>query len=308
MDKVKVINNLLENIKSGNVPWHKPWKTFIAYNYIRKTQYSFLNSILLGEPGGYLTFKQIQDNGFKLKKGSKARYVIIYKDGSGIVQKKEIIEKVEEDENESSVKSNNIQFTNKSKNNTIEIITQEKIKTKYMSSLGVYPITSLVDAPPDDYKQIGPLLENFDIMKNIEKVLDKLNVKVLIGDNACVNIKDRIILMPHENCFDNEYEYIRTLLHEICHIILCQIQGIEEYVEKKYSLDELTVELATILIMLDYGILSEDDKSFDNSIAYCNYYYKLLADNPDNLFKAERFGRKIKEEFVSVELEKLTFK
>ena len=84
---VEMVNEkIIEKLESGVNPWRKPWvfpgqvadANVVACNYISNKAYTGINAILL-EPGYYLTFKQIQQIGGKLKKGSKAQMVVFSK-------------------------------------------------------------------------------------------------------------------------------------------------------------------------------------------------------------------------------------
>ena len=79
-----VTNRIVELLDKGIIPWRKPWKGALAdaedcaISYVTRRAYSMLNQWLLGEPGEYLTFKQIHDLGGKVVKGAKARMVVFY--------------------------------------------------------------------------------------------------------------------------------------------------------------------------------------------------------------------------------------
>lgn len=72
-----VTNKIIEKLENGVIPWHKPWRTVEAVNYVTQKPYRGINRILL-DGGEYLTFKQIQDCGGHLKKGSKSEIVTFY--------------------------------------------------------------------------------------------------------------------------------------------------------------------------------------------------------------------------------------
>lgn len=80
-----VTDKIIEKMKAGIIPWRKPWHGVkgdctdgMAISYTSRRAYSILNQWLLGEPGEYLTFKQIQDLGGKINKGEKAKFVVFY--------------------------------------------------------------------------------------------------------------------------------------------------------------------------------------------------------------------------------------
>ena len=75
-----VTDRVIEQMQQGIIPWHRPWTGAAdgAMNYVTRRPYSLLNQLLLGRDGEWLTWKQIQDCGGKLKKGAKAGMVVYY--------------------------------------------------------------------------------------------------------------------------------------------------------------------------------------------------------------------------------------
>ena len=78
-----VTDRVIEQLEKGIVPWQKPWSGAGladggAINYVSRKPYSFLNQMLLGREGEYLTFKQIKSLGGNIKKGAKAGIVVFF--------------------------------------------------------------------------------------------------------------------------------------------------------------------------------------------------------------------------------------
>ena len=76
----EVTNRIMEQLESGNIPWEKPWiSTGNAVSHATGKPYSLLNQMLLGRPGEYVTFKQCQAEGGKVRKGEKSQMVVFWK-------------------------------------------------------------------------------------------------------------------------------------------------------------------------------------------------------------------------------------
>ena len=75
----EITNRIIAQMEEGIIPWHKPWISGKAISRTTGKPYSLLNQMLLGRPGEYLTFKQCQDAGGKIKKGEKASIVVFWK-------------------------------------------------------------------------------------------------------------------------------------------------------------------------------------------------------------------------------------
>ena len=93
-----VTDRVIEQMQQGIIPWHRPWTGAAdgAMNYVTRRSYSLLNQLLLGRDGEWLTWKQIQDCGGKIKKGAKAGMVVYY--GKFVAKKEKEDGTVEEKE------------------------------------------------------------------------------------------------------------------------------------------------------------------------------------------------------------------
>ena len=76
-----VTDRIVEQMNKGIIPWQRPWHGGLegAKSYVTGKPYSLLNQMMLGKPGEYLTFKQCQQEGGKVKKGEKAQMVVFWK-------------------------------------------------------------------------------------------------------------------------------------------------------------------------------------------------------------------------------------
>ena len=75
-----VTDRIIAQMEQGVIPWLKPWRTNgKAVSHATGKPYSLLNQMLLGRPGEYLTFKQCQTAGGRVKKGEKSNMVVFWK-------------------------------------------------------------------------------------------------------------------------------------------------------------------------------------------------------------------------------------
>ena len=76
----EVTSRIIDQLEQGCIPWAKPW--IASGNAISRATgkpYSLLNQMILGKPGEYVTFKQCQQEGGKVKKDEKASMVVFWK-------------------------------------------------------------------------------------------------------------------------------------------------------------------------------------------------------------------------------------
>lgn len=74
---------ILDSLMKGQLPWREvcfaPKGGTAPYrNFVTGKAYSFLNCLLLGEPGEYASFSQIKERGGHIKKGSTSKIVIFW--------------------------------------------------------------------------------------------------------------------------------------------------------------------------------------------------------------------------------------
>lgn len=75
-----ITDRIIAQMEQGIIPWQKPWiSSGKAISHATGKPYSLLNQMLLGRPGEYLTFRQCQEAGGKVKKGEKSSMVVFWK-------------------------------------------------------------------------------------------------------------------------------------------------------------------------------------------------------------------------------------
>ena len=76
----EVTARIIDQMENGIIPWEKPWIACgKAVSHATGKAYSLLNQMLLGRPGEYLTFKQCQEAGGRVRKGEKSHMVVFWK-------------------------------------------------------------------------------------------------------------------------------------------------------------------------------------------------------------------------------------
>jgi antirestriction protein ArdC len=78
-----VTDKIIAALESGTPPWRKPWQAGIPRNAISNRPYSGINSLLLnlgpyGDPR-WLTTKQANAKGGKIRKGQKSTLIVFWK-------------------------------------------------------------------------------------------------------------------------------------------------------------------------------------------------------------------------------------
>lgn len=277
-----VTDRVIEQLEKGIVPWQKPWSGAGladggAINYVSRKPYSFLNQMLLGREGEYLTFKQIKDLKGNIKKGAKAGIVVFFTMTTH-GKKKE----VDEDGNE---------------------IVTEVINMHSYPILKYYHVFHIDDCEgiESKIKEIEP----DDTLKPIEKAENIINgylsrEKKLRFKNdkpsgdAYYSPSQDMVVVPMLSQYQIVEEYYSTTFHELTHSTMPEYRcnrknemGIAAFGSESYSKEELVAELGSAMICNAINIDSE--KAFKNSVAYLQgWLSKLKNDNKMIIWAASK--------------------
>lgn len=243
-----VTNRILEEIEKGICPWNKPWHGGMegAISYVTRRPYSLLNQFLLGKDGEYLTFKQVQDLGGKVKKGAKSQFVVFFKQYP-------IVEKKMKDKGEM----------------------EEEVH--YIPLLYHYNVFHIDDCEGIQSKMEEKAACALSPVEEAEKVVNnyytrescKLTIK--LSDRAYYSPSLDEVVVPQLDQYNSAEEYYSTLFHETTHST-----GAKKRLDRKleegyfgndpYAKEELVAEIGAAFLVNKCGMDSE--KAFKNSVAY----------------------------------------
>lgn len=264
-----VTDRIIAELEKGIIPWHKPWTGVAladggAVNYVSRRPYSFLNQMLLGRSGEYLTFKQIKDLGGSVKKGAKAQMVVFY-------------------------------TTLAVKQTSVTPEGEEKEESKLIPYLRYYNVFHLDDTTgieskiKDSEKPVEHVNEPIEQAEAIingylsrEPKLKFVNDKP--SDRAFYSPAIDKVVVPKMSQYELVEEYYSTTFHELTHSTMhekrCDRKAdnkMASFGSKDYSREELVAELGSAMLCNFAGIDSE--KAFKNSVAYIQGWLKKLRND-----------------------------
>lgn len=251
-----VTDRIIEQLEQGVIPWHKPW-TGIQSGAISGTTgkpYSLLNQMLLGKPGEWYTFNQIQKLGGRVRKGEKASIVVFWKQTPVSETDPATGEKV-------------VRMIPMLKYFSVFHIDQtEGIERKVIDPEAIDPATdSAADAIIADYIQrSGVKLEHRK------------------GDEAFYSPSADRVVLPLREQFQSMAEYYSTAFHELTHSTghssrLDRISRRAFFGNEEYSREELVAEIGAAALLNHCGI--ETGSSFRNSAAYIQSWLRALRND-----------------------------
>lgn len=264
-----VTDRVIEQMQQGIIPWHRPWTGAAdgAMNYVTRRPYSLLNQLLLGRDGEWLTWKQIQDCGGKLKKGAKAGMVVYY---GKFVAKEEKADGTVEEKEIPVLKYYNV----------FHLSDCTGIESKIEND--VHTTTRPIDAAEDI---INGYLTSEDAPRFHN---DQPRNRAYYAPSTDT------VVVPMISQYDIAEEYYSTTFHELTHSTMkesrCNRRAENEraaFGSANYSREELVAELGAAMLCTVSGL--NNDKAFKNSVAYLQGWLKALKnDNKMMVWAASR--------------------
>ena len=249
----EVTARIIAQMENGVIPWQKPWVACgKAISRTTGKPYSLLNQMLLGRPGEYLTFKQCQEAGGKVKKGEKAQMVVFWK--------------WIETEDEETGEKKEVPFLRYY--NVFHIDQCEGVTAKHTTE------TAFPDGAAADEAAQGIIAD----------YLNRESVKLTHqeGDRAFYRPATDEIVLPLMKQFHSTAEYYSTAFHEITHSTghekrLNRLTHAAFFGTEDYSKEELVAEIGAATLVNHCGI--ETSSGFRNNAAYIQNWLKVLKDD-----------------------------
>lgn len=258
-----VTDRIVQQLEQGVIPWHKPW-TGLQSGAISGTTgkpYSLLNQMLLGKPGEWFTWNQIQKLGGKVRKGEKSSMVVFWKQCPIKEEDPATGEKVER------------MIPMLKYFNVFHIDQTEGIEAKIIDPEAYDPAAdSGADAIIADYLQrSGVKLEHRH------------------GDEAFYRPSDDRVVLPLREQFRDMAEYYSTAFHELTHSTghrsrLDRLSRKAFFGNEEYSREELVAEIGAAALLNHCGI--ETAGSFKNSTAYIQSWLRALRNDKKMIVSA----------------------
>ena len=306
MDKVTKIflEQLVERARTeGDVPWHKPWKSYNQFNWYTLNEYSGINRWLLPK-GEYLTmnqFKQYNESvGFKyhVVKGSKWYPILFVKNIQEDVTfdlPEEVEEKLQGITPDGEVTFicvyNFYGYFLVERHGVRRVLKVKKVRRYYK----VADRTSFVDENniplPSKIEtgEVNVVLENPE--KVVNNYITREKIRFDTGSSAFYLPKFDIITVPDISAFDSSEDYYCTVFHEMAHSTGAKNRLNRDLsgkygANKSYSREEVVAELTTSLLCAETGIqsyCSQNGALYENSVAYVKGWIKYIETTKDDL-------------------------
>lgn len=175
-----VTKRILQRMMQGEIPWRNAWTAGKGQkhpftNRFTGKPYSFLNTLLLGTPGQYATFRQIKEKGGTVKKGSKSKPVIYWGEYIPKDRKEEAKQLEEEGKDTSHLKVRFPKYYSVFDMRDVEGIEPEK-EPEAVTHTSLSP-TDIADMAVEDYtRDYGVLVDEADAEPSYDAAADRVTV------------------------------------------------------------------------------------------------------------------------------------
>lgn len=261
-----VTDRIIQLLESGTVPWHQPWKggdqwpqNFLSRKVYRGINLFLLNAARYASPY-WLTFKQVQSLGGRIKKGERSFPVVFWK--------------IFKEEGEG--------------------------ETRRIPFLRYYSVFNTAQCEgvnvPAASGQPGPV---FQPIEKCEQVVANMPNPPLInhlGAGACYSPALDTISLPEAAVFDSGEDYYCTLFHELIHatghisrLNRKEITEPNRFGSDPYSREELVAEMGAAFLCGHGGI---ENRTIEQSASYIQNWLARLKEDRKLVIQAAAQAQK----------------
>jgi len=271
----RITERVIELLNQGTIPWQKPWnvKRGFPRNLVTGKGYRGINVFLLHamqfESPLWLTFKQAQDLGAKVRKGEKACPVVFWK-------------QLEVEDKE----------------------TGELEKVPLLKIYSVFNVAQIDGLKALPAPEVEPVLKKpAEIFENMPQ---RPSVKYGMAQ-AFYSVSHDFIGMPNRERFASDDEFYCTLYHETVHCSGHEKRlnrpGLTDrsgFGSEQYSKEELVAEMGAAFLCGQAGIA---ERTLNNSAAYIQNWLKQLQNDKKLIVQAAAQAQKAADFILGVKHE-----
>lgn len=257
-----VTKQITQALEAGVVPWRKPWAEsgLTPCNGISGRPYSGINLLLLGltqySDHRWLTFRQIQDLGGRVRKGERSSMVVFWKRSEP---------KVDEETGE---------------------VQEAQFILRYYSVFSVAQAEG-VSLPEPYVPSSGQDNVRIDRAELLIRSMAE-PPKIRHGcRNAWYTPGDDIVGMPDLSQFESADSYYATLFHELGHatghtsrLARAGVSSVARFGSEGYGHEELVAELTSAFCCARAGL---DNSLTANAAAYIEGWLRVIRDRPKTM-------------------------
>ena len=268
----ELVDKVIANMNKGYI-WEAGWdiNALRSQNPVSGAKYNGINKLSLGyvvsennyQDPRFVTFKQAQDNNWKVKRGEHG-HLCEYWIWTTKVEK----------ENENGEKVKVEVPLDRPKVSYFTVFNMEQIE-------GNYPKFELPTKLSHD---------NLVEIANDLIASSRCPIKEVAQSRAYYSPSNDDITLPLRDSFSSSEDFLATLIHEMAHSTgeeLGRQMSTGGKMSPEYAKEELVAELSSLFLKAELGIANEG-KHFENHSAYLNGWNSMLKSDPNELYRASK--------------------
>ena len=285
--QLEFVEKITKSLDEGIVPWRATWEQPIEmpYNASTNTSYKGLNLLSLWitqnrqhfDDPRWMTFKQANDLGYKIKPGSKGTSISYWSlkniKTDKLVTKEEYNEMTEEERED------------------IFPVSKSYVVFNAAQIFGIPELTK------EERKEV--IFENEKARSFADRMRENMDLEVLHrGSSAYYSPTEDQVVLPPMDSFMDEQAYYATYLHEMAHAtshpnrLSRKIDG--TFGTSEYAEEELRAEITASFLSLDIGFHFTEFHE-QNHQSYIRSWSQKIKDNPSVIFNAIKEAQEIRE-------------
>lgn len=285
--QLEFVEKITKSLDEGIVPWRATWEQPIEmpYNASTNTSYKGLNLLSLWitqnrqhfDDPRWMTFKQANDLGYKIKPGSKGTSISYWSlkniKTDKLVTKEEYNEMTEEERE--------------------DIFPVSKSYVVFNAA----QISGIPELTKEERKEV--IFENEKARSFADRMRENMDLEVLHrGSSAYYSPTEDQVVLPPMDSFMDEQAYYATYLHEMAHAtshpnrLSRKIDG--TFGTSEYAEEELRAEITASFLSLDIGFHFTEFHE-RNHQSYIRSWSQKIKDNPSVIFNAIKEAQEIRE-------------
>jgi len=280
-----VVEKVLQDMEKDGLNWAKSWSTaFAPYNPVSGTRYRGMNRLLLGYIAAkrnlndprWVTSRQAEESGWKIKKGSKSAGVEKWKR----VSRRNDLEEAGEDGEDCLTFFACVGYFN--------VFNAEEVE-------GMPPL-ELPEYEHDEKEAIADRLIG----------TSRCPIHEIATSTAAYYPQEDVVRLPLRRVFKSIEAFVRTLLHEMGHstghesCLARELKG--RFCTEDYAYEELVAEMSALFCSIELGLDPDAEllggEYYENHVAYLKSWQKKLREDPNDLFSAASAAEKAMEVII----------
>ena len=271
----QITNQIVAAIEAGTPPWRKGWSSPELHRNAKTGQaYKGINQLLLSftpySDGRWLTFKQAEVMGVKVKKGSK---------GQRIVKMVEVARDRAAADDEG------------------EVLAQDRSTTLVMKGYVVFnaeQVEGMPEVPRSTTNKVEPVAAVDAVIEGMKGT--GLTVQYGGGQPAYAPLTDTI-RMPLPDRFISTQESAAAKLHELAHASghqtrMNRLNLYARFASEEYAREELRAELTSALLGAQFGVPMAATM-VESHASYLSSWLSVLKRDKNEIFRAAAEAQKI---------------